>query len=44
MYRTKADVRVDTLVKMAEFMGYKLILRSKNDTIEIAPREEKREQ
>ena len=44
MFRTKADVRVDTLVKMAEFMGYKLILRSKNDTIEIAPREDKREQ
>lgn len=40
MFRTKADVRVDTLSKMAEFMGYKLILKSKDDTIEIAPRKE----
>ena len=40
MFRTKADVRVDTLAKMAEFMGYKLLLKSKDDTIEIAPRKE----
>ena len=40
MFRTKADVRVDTLARMAEFMGYKLILKSKDDTIEIVPRKE----
>ena len=40
MFRTKADVRVDTLARMAEFMGYKLLLKSKDDTIEIVPRKE----
>ena len=40
MFRTKADVRVDTLARMAEFMGYKLLLKSKDDAIEIVPRKE----
>lgn len=40
MFRDRADVKVDTLARMAEYLGYKLILKSKDDTIEIVPRKE----
>lgn len=44
MFRTKADVRVDTLARMAEYMGYELVLRSKDETIEVTPRPDDSEQ
>lgn len=44
MFRDKADVRVDTLANMADFLGYELVLRSKDDEIIITPRQEDKEQ